>query len=68
MHNQDGCTPASQVGQWYENTCARAGNTALRSVWIAFFFGRDWANGTESVDAKEKREVKDSEVTLVSFD
>ncbi|KAF9043043.1 hypothetical protein BJ165DRAFT_1482455 [Panaeolus papilionaceus] len=35
MHNQNSCTPASQVGQWYGNTCARAGNTALRSVWVS---------------------------------
>ncbi|PPQ69272.1 hypothetical protein CVT24_000078 [Panaeolus cyanescens] len=35
MHNQDNCTPGSQVGQWYGNVCARAGATALRSVWVA---------------------------------
>ncbi|KAF9035554.1 hypothetical protein BJ165DRAFT_1307631, partial [Panaeolus papilionaceus] len=34
-HNQNNCTPGSQVGQWYGNTCARAGGTALRSIWVA---------------------------------
>ncbi|PPQ75148.1 hypothetical protein CVT24_010105 [Panaeolus cyanescens] len=35
IHNQDNCTPKSQVGQWYGNTCAVAGKTALRSAWVA---------------------------------
>ncbi|TFK32958.1 hypothetical protein BDQ12DRAFT_608082 [Crucibulum laeve] len=35
MHNQNSCTSASSVGQWYGNICAAAGNTALRSVWVA---------------------------------
>jgi hypothetical protein len=35
VHNQDQCTTASQVGQWYGSVCASAGHTALRSVWIS---------------------------------
>ncbi|KAK3837583.1 MAG: hypothetical protein JOS17DRAFT_731316 [Linnemannia elongata] len=35
VHNQDGCTSASQVGQWYGSVCASAGATALRSVWVS---------------------------------
>jgi hypothetical protein len=35
VHNQDQCTTASQVGQWYGPVCASAGHTAIRSVWVA---------------------------------
>lgn len=35
VHNQDGCTTKSQVGQWYGPVCASAGHTAIRSVWVA---------------------------------
>ncbi|KAF9902304.1 hypothetical protein EC991_005044 [Linnemannia zychae] len=35
VHNQNGCTTKSQVGQWYGNVCASAGHTAIRSVWVA---------------------------------
>ncbi|TFK32953.1 asparaginase [Crucibulum laeve] len=35
MHNQDRCTSASQVGQWFGPVCGAAGRTALRSVWVS---------------------------------
>ncbi|KAF8977790.1 hypothetical protein BDQ17DRAFT_1550771 [Cyathus striatus] len=65
MHNEDKCTPASQVGQWYGNTCATAGNTALRSVWIACA-GQRRADET-SVDVEESRADKES-VTFISLE
>ncbi|KAH7928841.1 hypothetical protein BV22DRAFT_171209 [Leucogyrophana mollusca] len=34
-HNQHGCTSSSVVGQQYGNICLEAGNTALRSVYVA---------------------------------
>ncbi|KAF9463727.1 hypothetical protein BDZ94DRAFT_1308626 [Collybia nuda] len=34
-HNQNSCTPRSQVGQFYGPACNTAGATAIRSMWIA---------------------------------
>lgn len=35
IHNQDRCTPASQIGQWFGPVCGPAGRTAIRSVWVS---------------------------------
>ncbi|KAF7317692.1 Asparaginase [Mycena kentingensis (nom. inval.)] len=35
VHNQDGCTPASQVGQGFGPACWNQGATKLRSAWVA---------------------------------
>ncbi|KAJ6530114.1 asparaginase [Mycena capillaripes] len=35
VHNQDNCTPASQVGQGFGNACWNKGATAIRSAWVA---------------------------------
>ncbi|KAF9007168.1 hypothetical protein BDQ17DRAFT_1351536 [Cyathus striatus] len=67
MHNQDRCTPGSQVGQWYGNVCARAGATALRSVWIACP-GQKLDNGTENADAEGKLNNADSDMAFISLE
>ncbi|KAJ7669333.1 asparaginase [Mycena polygramma] len=35
IHNQNGCTSASQVGQGYGGACWNKGGTAIRSAWVA---------------------------------
>ncbi|KAF9017746.1 asparaginase [Hymenopellis radicata] len=35
VHNQNGCTSASQVGQGYGPACWNQGATKLRSAWVA---------------------------------
>ncbi|KAJ6626489.1 asparaginase [Mycena sp. CBHHK59/15] len=35
VHNQDNCTPASQVGQGFGPACWNQGATKLRSAWVA---------------------------------
>ncbi|KAK7006380.1 asparaginase [Favolaschia claudopus] len=35
VHNEDNCTPASQVGQGFGAACWNKGGTALRSAWVA---------------------------------
>ncbi|KAF8202765.1 hypothetical protein K438DRAFT_1758078 [Mycena galopus ATCC 62051] len=35
VHNEDGCTPASQVEQGFDPACWNKGATALRSAWVA---------------------------------
>ncbi|KAF8993940.1 hypothetical protein BDQ17DRAFT_1331356 [Cyathus striatus] len=66
MHNQNSCTPASQVGQWYGNVCALAGATALRSVWVACAGQKLDNNETENANAKESAE--NGSVTFVSLE
>ncbi|KAF9043044.1 hypothetical protein BJ165DRAFT_1612235 [Panaeolus papilionaceus] len=57
MHNQDNCTPASQVGPWYGNICAQAGATALRSVWVACPGQKLSAGNTTVADADQAKAV-----------
>ncbi|KII93525.1 hypothetical protein PLICRDRAFT_152334 [Plicaturopsis crispa FD-325 SS-3] len=35
VHNQNGCTAKSLVGQFYGPLCSVAGHTAIRSVYVA---------------------------------
>ncbi|KAJ7686272.1 hypothetical protein B0H17DRAFT_940506, partial [Mycena rosella] len=35
VHNEDGCTSASQVGQGFGDACWNQGATSLRSAWVA---------------------------------
>jgi hypothetical protein len=46
IHNQNSCTPGSQVGQGYGPACWLQGGTKLRSAWVACPGQK--LNGTES--------------------
>ncbi|KAJ7359980.1 hypothetical protein DFH08DRAFT_685961, partial [Mycena albidolilacea] len=35
IHNEDNCTPASQVGQGFGPACWNQGHTSIRSAWVA---------------------------------
>ncbi|KAF7317700.1 Asparaginase [Mycena kentingensis (nom. inval.)] len=35
VHNQNGCTPGSQVGQGFGPACWNQGRTPLQSAWVA---------------------------------
>ncbi|KAA1478668.1 hypothetical protein DENSPDRAFT_788300 [Dentipellis sp. KUC8613] len=35
IHNQNGCTSKSQVGQGYGNVCFVQGATGIQSAWVA---------------------------------
>ncbi|KAF9002913.1 hypothetical protein BDQ17DRAFT_1480957 [Cyathus striatus] len=66
VHNQNSCTTASQVGQWYGNVCVLAGATALRSVWVACAGQKLADNETENANAKESAE--NEYVTFISLE
>nr|CBX26646.1 asparaginase [Flammulina velutipes] len=46
VHNQNSCTPASQVGQGFGPACWNQGATKLRSAWVACPGQRLAENGT----------------------
>ncbi|KAK7688095.1 hypothetical protein QCA50_008465 [Cerrena zonata] len=56
VHNQNGCTSASQVGQGFGPACWLQGATKLRSAWVACAgqrFGPLNVNVTQEQDAVE---------------